>query len=61
MVWEHCKMVFAGACCMRALVQVQYRMVSVLGSCMKALALAHYRKAFLEEDHCSSVLVGAAA
>lgn len=54
-------MVFAGACCMRALVQVQYRMVSVLGSCMKALALAHYRKAFLEEDHCSSVLVGAAA
>lgn len=61
MVWEHCKMVLAGACYMRALVGVHYRMVLVLGSCMKALALAHYKKASLEEDHCSSALVGAAA
>lgn len=54
-------MVLAGACCMRALVQVHYTMVSILGSCMKALVLAHYMKASLEEDHCSSALVGAAA
>lgn len=41
--------------------QVHYRMVLVLGSRMKALALAHYKKASLVEDHCSSALVAAAA